>query len=219
MRGRMLPFSTTVVAVTAILATTVAAAPAGAQPATDGQRPLSQVFGADEGFDQDPYDFDVAKALIRGVLKLKPTSPLNVLAKGSVPVTVFVPKDVAFKQLAYDVLGVWVEDEAKLARVALVLLNRSGRVGVAAAEQLLLYHVVPGKTLTADALKRLAGSSIGTAALGNRPIGVWLDHGDVRLRDADPQLSDPTVRRPDLNAGNRQVAHGIDRVLIPVDLP
>lgn len=219
MRGRILPISTAVVAATAMLATTVAAAPANAQPATDGQRPLSQVFGADNGFDQDPYDFDVARALIQGVLKLKPTSPLNVLTKGTVPVTVFVPKDVAFKELVYDVLGVWVEDEAKLARVALALLNRSGQVGVAAAEQLLLYHVVPGKTLTANALKKMPGTWLRTGAIGNRSIRVWLDHGDVRLRDADEELRDPTVRRPELNAGNRQIAHGIDRVLIPVDLP
>ena len=218
MRGRILPISTAVVAATAMLATTVAAAPANAQPATDGQRPLSQVLGADNGFDQNPYDYDVARALIRGVLKLKPTSPLNVLARGEVPLTIFVPKDVAFKELVDDMLGVWVEDESRLARVALALLNRSGQVGVSAAEQLLLYHVIPGKTLTADALKRTPGAWLRTGALGNRSIRVWLDHGVVRLRDADEELRDPAVRLPDLNVGNRQVAHGIDRVLIPVDL-
>lgn len=219
MRARSLPRTTAVVAATALLATTIAAAPAGAQPGTDGQRPLSQVFGADNSFDNDPYDFDVARALILGVLKLKPASPLNVLTKGGVPLTVFVPKDVAFKQLVHDVLGVWIEDEGKLARVALALLNRSGQMGVAAAEQLLLYHVVPGQTLTAKTLKKMRGEWLRTGAIGNRSIRVWVDHGDVRLRDADEELRDPTVRRPDLNAGNRQIAHGIDRVLIPVDLP
>lgn len=219
MRGRILPISTAVAAATTMLATTVAVAPANAHPGPDGQRPLSQAFGDDKGFDHDPYDFDVARALILGVLKLKPTSPLNVLTKGTTPVTVFVPKDVAFQELGQELLGVWIEDEAKLGRVALALLNRSGAQGVDAVEQMLLYHVVPDKTLTKDALKRLAGSSLRTAAAGNRSIKVRRHHGDVRLQDANKELRDPTVRRQDINAGNRQIAHGIDRLLIPVDLP
>ena len=40
----------------------------------------------------------------------------------------------------------------------------------------------------------------------------------VQLVDADPDDANPYVVRADLNKGNRQIAHGIDRVLRPVDL-
>jgi hypothetical protein len=41
----------------------------------------------------------------------------------------------------------------------------------------------------------------------------------VSLRDADPDASNPYVVQPNINKGNKQIAHGINRVLRPVDLP
>jgi hypothetical protein len=40
----------------------------------------------------------------------------------------------------------------------------------------------------------------------------------VKLVDADTDDSNPYVVREDINKGNRQIAHGIDRVLRPVNL-
>jgi hypothetical protein len=44
-------------------------------------------------------------------------------------------------------------------------------------------------------------------------------HASVRLIDADRNDRNPRIVRFDINKGNKQVAHGIDRVLRPVDLP
>lgn len=41
----------------------------------------------------------------------------------------------------------------------------------------------------------------------------------VQLRDADTDDRNPYVVQASLNKGNRQIAHGIDRVLRPLDLP
>ena len=39
----------------------------------------------------------------------------------------------------------------------------------------------------------------------------------VTLVDADPSDANPWVVRANLNRGNKQIAHGISRVLRPVD--
>ena len=41
----------------------------------------------------------------------------------------------------------------------------------------------------------------------------------VSLVDADTNNRNPRIVRKDLTKGNPQIAHGIDRVLRPVDLP
>ena len=40
----------------------------------------------------------------------------------------------------------------------------------------------------------------------------------VRLVDADPDDRNPLVVQPNINKGNKQIAHGINRVLRPLDL-
>ncbi len=41
----------------------------------------------------------------------------------------------------------------------------------------------------------------------------------IRLRDKDYNSRNPRVKVIDINDGNMQIAHGIDRVLRPMDLP
>jgi hypothetical protein len=44
-------------------------------------------------------------------------------------------------------------------------------------------------------------------------------HKRIALIDADRSDRNPRINRFDINQGNRQIAHGIDRVLRPVNLP
>ncbi len=55
-----------------------------------------------------------------------------------------------------------------------------------------------------------------TVNVKNRPSGGV----GIRLIDNDPDLRNPWVVKTqlDINEGNRQIAHGISRVLIPVNL-
>ena len=40
----------------------------------------------------------------------------------------------------------------------------------------------------------------------------------IRLQDQDRNSRNPRVNVVDINKGNKQIAHGIDRVLRPLDL-
>jgi uncharacterized surface protein with fasciclin (FAS1) repeats len=82
----------------------------------------------------------------------------------------------------------------------------------------LLYHVVTGATITYKQAQRSNGAVLDTARTGST-ITVKVRHRHVSLVDADRNDKDPKVVRVNLNKGNVQIAHGIDRVLRPVDLP
>ena len=49
-------------------------------------------------------------------------------------------------------------------------------------------------------------------------LKVKVKNGMVTLVDKDPDTANATVIAADINKGNKQVAHGIDAVLRPVDL-
>ena len=89
-------------------------------------------------------------------------------------------------------------------------------------ETVLLYHVVPGKTLTSGKVLKADGAKLMTAA-GGKTVKV-----DVRMKpslritlkdkDKDDRDARAVLTALDLNKGNKQVAHGIDRVLRPINL-
>ena len=43
-------------------------------------------------------------------------------------------------------------------------------------------------------------------------------HSTITLKDKDPDLKNPKVVQVNINKGNKQIAHGINRVLLPVNL-
>jgi uncharacterized surface protein with fasciclin (FAS1) repeats len=90
--------------------------------------------------------------------------------------------------------------------------------GIDTIEAVLLYHVVPGKTLTSAKVVKADGAQLKTAQGG--VVGVNVSKRGVRLIDQDPNATDAQAvpRLLDINKGSAQVAHGIDRVLRPIDL-
>ena len=88
---------------------------------------------------------------------------------------------------------------------------------------MLLYHVVPGATITSKAALGADG-----ARADHRPGGTTFTvdviyRGRlpiVSLRDQDPNDVDPFLNPSalDINKGNKQIAHGIVLVLRPLDL-
>ena len=93
--------------------------------------------------------------------------------------------------------------------------------GVDTIETVLLYHVVPGKTLTSNKVLKADGAKLTTAQGGKITVKVKTKPSvSVTLKDRDKNAQDPKaiLKALDLNKGNKQVAHGIDRVLRPIDL-
>ena len=179
-----------------------------------GTRSLAAVLLADKsGFDRNADDFDVLTAAVLAVLKAKPKSAVGVLTDGTVAVTAFLPNDRAFRTLVKDLTGKNIRDEKQV-------FNAVAGLGIDTVEAVLLYHVVPGATITsAQALK--ANGAVLTTALGST-IKVRVYRGPViSLWDKDRNSRNPRVilSQVDINKGNVQIAHGIDRVLRPVNLP
>jgi uncharacterized surface protein with fasciclin (FAS1) repeats len=85
-------------------------------------------------------------------------------------------------------------------------------------EAILLYHVVPGDTINSREAAQAGGARLTTAQGGTFRVDVRT--ANIFLVDQDYDDRNPRLipRLLDLNKGNKQIAHGIHRVLRPVDL-
>ncbi len=199
------------------LASTLVAPAADAQ--TDhatGTRSLATVLAADgHKFDRRSNDYDITDAAVRAVLAAKPKSAVGVLADGGTRVTAFLPTDRAFRRLAHSLTGRWYRSEKR------VFTRLANTLGVDTIESVLLYHVVPGATITYRTARHSDGAELDTALKGAE-ITVDVRHRHrsriVRLADLDRDTWNPRIVQANINKGNKQIAHGINKVLRPVDL-
>ena len=197
-----------------VAATALVPAAATAAPAAQAQRgttSLAEVLGADGvKFDQNWGDFDITEAAAYAVIKANPDSPVALLADGKARLTAFVPTDQAFRKLVKDLTGKKLGTEKKVFKAVAGL-------GIDTVETVLLYHVVPGKTLTSKKVVAADGADVATA-LEDASVTVKVQGKNVKLKDLDPNDGNAKVVVLDINKGNRQVAHAINRVLRPLDL-
>jgi uncharacterized surface protein with fasciclin (FAS1) repeats len=204
-------------ATAAIVVSGLTAAPAAAHGKTKplGTRSLAAVLTADKsGFDGNGRDFDVLTAAVLAVLKAKPSSPVGVLADGKTKLTAFIPNDFAFRKLVAD-----IQHTKRLPGEKKTFAAVAG-LGIDVVESVLLYHVVPGATIDRKAALKADGASLTTAAGSPVKVDVYgYFWKRIKLVDADRGDRDPRVVRFDVNKGNRQIAHVIDLVLRPVNLP
>jgi uncharacterized surface protein with fasciclin (FAS1) repeats len=207
----------TTTALAAVLSLGLVAAPAQAadqhSSAKTGTKSLAQVLAADgTHLDHNWYDFDIVEKAVLTVLDAKPDSPVAVLTQGKKRLTAFIPTDAAFRRLVTDLTGKTPKTErAAFKAVASV-------ADVDTLESILLYHVVPGATITSAQAAKADGVKLKTAQGGVIKVNVK-KHG-IRLIDRDPDATNPrlVVRALDINKGNRQIAHGISQVLRPANL-
>jgi hypothetical protein len=186
--------------------TSASAAPAAKAPGTTS---LAEVLDADGNkFDQNHGDFDIVDRAVRTVLAAKPDSPVGVLADGTTRVTAFIPTDKAFFRLVKDVAGTAPETEK-------AAFQAVAGFGVDTVEAVLLYHVLVGDTINSKEAAQADGAELTMASGGIVTVHV----GDkIRLEDADTDDANPRVVVVDINKGNKQIAHGINRVLRPINL-
>ena len=208
--------------VSALLATSAlalgaitAAAPAANAKAV-GEDSLAALLTSDgDDFDNNAKDFDILTQAALAVVAAKPDSPVAVVADGTTRATVFAPTDQAFRVLVKDLTGKNIKSEKKIFESLVAL------AGVDTVEAVLLYHVIPGKTLTSGKVLKADGAKLMTAAGKTVKVDVRMKPSlSVTLKDRDKGAQDPkaVLSALDLNKGNKQVAHGIDRVLRPITL-
>lgn len=209
--------ASTALAVVAV-AGVASAATSSAAPSDLGTKSLVEVLQSDGNtFDHDWNDYDILTQAVVAVLKAKPGSPVKVLADGNTPVTAFLPTDQAFRDLATSLTGTTYNQERAVFN-ALV-----SAAGVDTIENVLLYHVVPGATVTSADVLAKRTTTVNTA-LPEATVAIATisaPYGIVRLRDLDTNSRDAYLiaSQLDINKGNKQIAHGITAVMRPIDLP
>lgn len=212
MKNRIAATAAAVVTATALSASAVA--PAAAAPAAKpGTQSLATVLAADgTSFDKNWSDFDIVEKAVLTVLDAKPDSPVALLTQGDERATAFVPTDAAFRALVRGLKGFQPKNERKTFKQVAKLVD------VDTLEAILLYHVVAGKTLVSEKVVGLEGKKVKTAQGGK--FRIHISKGVIQLVDKDRDARNPRVvgEAVDINRGNKQVAHGIDRVLRPIDL-
>ncbi len=192
----------------------LAAAPlmmAGTAQAAPGTTSLGDVLLADtvEGqpsFDKNGGDFDILTAAVLAVVGTYEGSDVGVLLDGNVTLTAFIPTDKAFERTAGD-LGITAKNEAKLTGKLVDAL------GVDAIEQILLYHVVPGVKINAKAAVQADDVKLDMA--NGQTVKVNVTKDGILLKDKARDIANPKVIVTDINKGNKQIAHAINRVLLP----
>jgi len=178
-----------------------------------GTTSLAEVLIDGNKFDRNANDFDILTEAVLVVLAAKPGSTVGVLADGSVKLTAFAPTDQAFKNLASDLEGRKIKKEKKAFKIVASL-------GIDTVENVLLYHVVPQVKINGKTALKSNGAVLPTA-LGGETIKVRVKSHPVRIKlvDKDRNAKNARVQVTNINKGNKQIAHGINRVLRPVDLP
>ena len=205
----------TVAGVAAASALALVATGVGPAAAADmGTKSLAEVLTADDGgFDKNNKDFDIVTAAVLAVLEAKEDSAVGVLADGSVALTAFVPNDKAFKILARQLTGKKIKTEKKA-------FTEIAGLGIDTVESVLLYHVVPGATIRSKQARAADGVKLETALEETVRVKIRGAKGkQIRLQDKDRNSRNARVNVTNINKGNMQIAHGVDRVLRPLDLP
>jgi hypothetical protein len=184
---------------------------ASAAPATKKSAPtIAQVLLSDSasddanGFDRRWFDYDIATQAVL----LFP----DLVAAASDPnasLTVFLPNDLAFRNLVHELTGTWPRTEQDT-------FNAVASLGVDTVKTILTYHIV-GAALGPLALLRANGDEETT--LNGATFTVRVRAIFIRLQDNDPDAGDPYVVQP--SVGGRLAngyVHGISAVLRPADL-
>ncbi len=185
--------------------------PAQADSSSLGTRSLAKVLAKDGSkFDHNWRDYDIVDAAVGAVLAAKPGSAVGVLADGKTPVTAFLPDDRAFRILVKDLTG-------KKPRTEKQTFKAVAGLGIDTVETVLLYHVVPGTRINYRQALKADGVRLTMASGGIVRVDVRKGNR-VKLLDADRNDANPRIVRKNINKGNRQIAHGINRVLRPADL-
>ena len=181
--------------------------PTGQDPVTEATPSIAELVSQSGGeFDTNSQDFDIL------FQALKAAGLTDALGAADADVTVFAPTDAAFVQLAQD-LGLAGANEADAFDAIVAQLTELGNGDpLPALQDVLKYHVSAGAKTIEDL--KTAGS------IDTLLEGTTIQTDGETLTDADPNFMDPSfiAELSDIEASNGTV-QGIDRVLIPLDLP
>jgi uncharacterized surface protein with fasciclin (FAS1) repeats len=188
-----------------LTATTATSASANRAPRT-----LAEVLLADsahddaDGFDHSNWDYDIVTQAVLAFPDLTAAA-----SDPNAALTAFLPNDYAFKRLVKDLTGNWPSSEKETFDAVVGL-------GLDTVKTVLTYHIVPSK-ISYRTARKSNGAELTTLQGGI--VTVKVKWGTVGLIDQDPDARDPRVVQPNIGGeATNGFAHGIDRVLRPIDL-
>ena len=171
--------------------------------------PLTEVLNLkNASFDNNFSDFDVFTSLWMDVWGQLPESAIQVISDGNTALTAFVPTDRAFQRVVKHLTGKKLKSEARIADAVMSL-------GAKTVEKVILYHVVVGDPILSPAALEANGAKLNAAS--GQTIGVRVSGTTITLIDKAKKHTNATVilSAVDINKGNKQVAHGINQVMLP----
>ena len=171
--------------------------------------PLTEVLNLkNASFDNNFSDFDVFTSLWMDVWGQLPESAIQVISDGNTALTAFVPTDRAFQRVVKHLIGKKLKSEARIADAVMSL-------GTKTVEKVILYHVVVGDPILSPDALEANGAKLNAAS--GQTIGVRVSGTTITLVDKAKKHTNATVilSAVDINKGNKQVAHGINQVMLP----
>ena len=183
--------------------------PAQAEEEALKTMPLTEVLNLPRAsFDDNLGDYDIFTQLFMDVWGALPESAVSAISQGDVALTAFVPTDRAFRKLVRHLTGSASKNEEALAAAAMSL-------GAETLEKVILYHVVVGNPILSPAALEANGSVLNTAA--GQTFRVKVEGTKITLIDKSKKHKNAVVllSKVDINKGNKQVAHGINQVMLP----
>jgi uncharacterized surface protein with fasciclin (FAS1) repeats len=183
--------------------------PAQAEEAELTTVPLTEVLNLPRAsFDDNLGDFDVFTAVFMDVWGALPESPVSAISNGETALTAFVPTDRAFRKLVKHLTGKAPRSEDAIAAAVATL-------GAETLEKVLLYHVVVGDPILSPAALQANGATLNSA--GGQSFRVKVAGTKITLIDRATKHTNAVVllSKVDINKGSKQVAHGINQVMLP----
>jgi uncharacterized surface protein with fasciclin (FAS1) repeats len=140
------------------------------------------------------------------------TAGLTDTVRAADDITVFAPTNAAFAALAVDLGfdGDTSDADAVFGFIAQALTDLGGGDPIPLLTDILLYHVAPGA--------RTEPTITGSEGIATLLEGAEIAPAGGALVDGEPDLLDPVIVLPDVMADNG-IIQGIDRVLVPIDIP
>ena len=140
------------------------------------------------------------------------TAGLTDTVRAADDITVFAPTNAAFAALAGDLGfdGETSDGDAVFGFIAGALTELGGGDPIPLLTDILLYHVAPGA--------RTEPTITGSEGIATLLEGAEIAPAGGALVDGEPDLLDPVIVLPDVAADNG-IIQGINRVLVPIDIP
>jgi uncharacterized surface protein with fasciclin (FAS1) repeats len=200
----------------------LAAAPASADEPSEATLADMILADADGRYDWKFWDYDiigeVVAAIVADATSDTPSVETDLLAAAdpNAALTAFLPDDMAFRRLAYDLTGRWIWREANIIPALLDAVGGNLQL----INDIVEYHVVP---LVIDSATALSSNGASLPTVQGNEIRVkvkerWWGTAIV-LRDQDPDIRNARVDLRDIdNFASNGVWHGITRVMLPIDV-